>query len=84
MRYTVSERSEITVRRRGRKVGVISRLRFERGPEVVGWANYKGHVYPLYSDGQGGVYLEEIGWTATSLNPLRRAADDYRLWKKGF
>ena len=84
MRYTATGQSKITVRRKGRKVGIIKRLRFERGPEVVGWANYKNRIYPLFSDGQGGLYLEETGWTATDQRPLRRNPNESRLWKGGF
>jgi hypothetical protein len=84
MRYTASERTKIMVRKRGRRIGIISRLKFELGQEIVGWANYKNRVYPLYSDGKGGLYLEENGWTATSPRPLTRTAEGYRLWTKGF
>jgi hypothetical protein len=84
MRYTATGQIKITVRRKGRKVGMIKRLRFERGPEVVGWANYKNRIYPLFSDGQGGLYLEVTGWTATNQRPLRRYPNDERLWKGGF
>ena len=73
----------IVVRRNGFKVRTVSRLKFETGPEIAGWANYKNKVCPVFKDPNGNLFLNEDGWASTRHSPLTRTDDDYRNWKSG-
>ena len=58
-------------------VRVIERLKFEAGPEIIGWVNYHNKVCPLFKDPSGGLFLNEDGWASTRRYPLTRSDDDY-------
>ena len=79
----VSPAVKVSVRRGGFRVRTIERLKFEAGPEIAGWVNYHGKVYPLFKDPRGNLYLNEDGWASTRPYPLTREGDDYRGWKGG-
>jgi len=60
---------KISVRRHGFRLRTISRIKFESGPAIAGWVNYRGKVYPLFQDPGGALYLDEDGrWNATVLD----------------
>lgn len=65
----------VTIRRHGFKVRTISRLTFEAGPEIAGWVNHLGKVYPVFRDPKGGLYLNEDGWVSTRRYPLTAERD---------
>ena len=60
----------ISVRRDGFRVRTISRLKFESGPEIAGWVNYRGKIHPLFKDPGGALYLDEDGWVSSRRYPL--------------
>ena len=60
----------ISVRRAGFRVRTISRLKFESGPEIAGWVNYRGKIHPLFKDPGGALYLDEDGWVSSRRYPL--------------
>lgn len=72
----ISPPVNISVRRNGFRVRTISRLKFEAGPEIVGWVNYRNRVYPLFKDPGGALYLDEDGWASTRHYPLVRGEDE--------
>jgi hypothetical protein len=78
--YRISEPSRISVRHNGREVTTVKRLRFERGPEVVGWVNYRGKQHPIFKDEKGKLYLDQDGWVRLANRPLQRSAEDYKMW----
>ena len=73
----------IAVRRNGFRIKTVSRLKFEAGPEIAGWVNYRNKVYPLFKDPGGALYLNEDGWASTRRYPLSLGDDDYRSRKPG-
>ena len=60
----------ISVRRDGFRVRTISRIKFEAGPEIAGWVNYRGKIHPLFKDPGGALYLDEDGWVSSRRYPL--------------
>ncbi len=60
----------ISVRRAGFRVRTISRLKFDSGPEIAGWGNYRGTNQPLLKDPGGALYLDEDGWVSSRRYPL--------------
>jgi len=60
----------ISVRRDGFRVRTISRIKFESGPEIAGWVNYRGKIHPLFKDPGGALYLDEDGWISSRRYPL--------------
>jgi len=60
----------ISVRRDGFRVRTISRLKFESGPEIAGWVNYRNKIHPLFKDPGGALYLDEDGWVSSRRYPL--------------
>ena len=60
----------ISVRRDGFRVRTISRIKFEPGPEIAGWVNYRGKIHPLFKDPGGALYLDEDGWVSSRRYPL--------------
>jgi len=60
----------ISVRRDGFRVRTISRIKFESGPEIAGWVNYRGKIHPLFKDPGGALYLDEDGWVSSRRYPL--------------
>jgi hypothetical protein len=79
----ISPPVKVSVRRNGFRVRTIARLKFEAGPQIVGWVNYNNKVYPLFEGPGGELFLNEDGWASTRHYPLTRADDDYRSWKPG-
>ena len=79
----ISPPVNVSVRRNGFRIRTISRLKFEAGPEIVGWVNYRNKVYPLFKDPGGAYYLDEDGWASTRHYPLTRDEDDFKSWKPG-
>jgi len=75
---------QVTVRRNGFKLRTIARLKFEPGPDVAGWVNYRGKVYPVFIDPKGNLYLNEDGWASTRRYPLTHERDDTRNPAPGF
>ena len=75
--HRVSPAVKVSVRRGGFRVRVIERLKFEAGPEIMGWVNYHNKVCPLFKDPSGGLFLNEDGWVSTRRYPLTRSDDDY-------
>ena len=71
----ISPPVKISVRRNGFRVHTIARLKFEAGPEIAGWVNYRNKVYPLFKDPGGALYLDEDGWVSTRSYPLTRCED---------
>ena len=51
----------VSVRRNGFRIRTIARLKFEAGPQIAGWVNYRGKVYPLFQDPGGALFLDEDG-----------------------
>jgi hypothetical protein len=68
----------VSVRRGGFKLRTVARLKFEAGPDVAGWVNYRGKVYPVFTDPKGNLYLNEDGWASTRAYPLTHERDDTR------
>jgi len=66
---------QVTIRRGGFKIRTISRLKFEPGPDIAGWVNHRGKVYPVFREPKGGFYLNEDGWTSTRPYPLTAERD---------
>ena len=60
----------VSVRRNGFRIRTISRLKFEPGPEIAGWVNYRNKVHPLFKDPGGALYLDEDGWVSNRRYPL--------------
>lgn len=79
----ISPPVNISVRRNGFRIRTISRLKFEAGPEIAGWVNYRNKVYPLFKDPGGALYLDEDGWASTRHYPLTRDDDNYASRKPG-
>ena len=79
----ISPPVNVAVRRNGFRVRNISRLKFEAGPEIAGWVNYRNKVYPLFKDPGGALYLDEDGWASTRHYPLTRDDDNYASRKPG-
>ena len=75
---------QVTVRRNGFKLRTIARLKFEAGPDIAGWVNYRGKVYPVFIDPKGNLYLNEDGWASTRRYPLTHERDDTRNPAPGF
>jgi len=75
---------QVTVRRGGFKLRTIARLKFEAGPDVAGWVNYRNKVYPVFTDPRGNLYLNEDGWASTRRYPLTHERDDTRNPAPGF
>jgi len=73
----------ISVRRHGFRIRTISRLKFEAGPEIAGWVNYRGKVYPLFKDPDGALFLDEDGWVSSRRYPLTLAEDNFKIRKPG-
>ena len=73
----------VSVRRHGFRVRTISRLKFEAGPAVAGWVNYRNKVYPLFQDPGGALYLDEDGWASTRRYPLTLDEDAVKKRKPG-
>ena len=82
--HRVSPPAKISVRRNGFKVRVIARLKFDPGPQIVGWFNYDNKVCPLFKDPVGDLFLNEDGWASTRRYPLTRTGDEYRRSGGGF
>jgi len=60
----------ISVRRDGFRIRTISRIKFESGPEIAGWVNYRNKIHPLFKDPGGALYLDEDGWVSSRRYPL--------------
>ncbi len=73
----------ISVRRNGFRLRTISRIKFEPGPAIAGWVNYRGKVHPLFQDPGGAFYLDEDGWASTRRYPLTLDDDAARKRKPG-
>ena len=63
----------ISVRRHGFRLRTISRIKFEPGPAIAGWVNYRGKVFPLFQDPGGALYLDEDGWVVVATVRLTSA-----------
>ncbi len=74
---------KVSVRRNGFRVRTIARLKFEAGPEIAGWVNYRNKVHPLFKDPGGAFYLDEDGWASTRRYPLTLAEDHFSSRKPG-
>jgi hypothetical protein len=70
----VNQPVTVSVRRHGFRVRTISRIKFEAGPAIAGWVNYRNKVCPLFQDPGGALYLDEDGWASSRRYPL--ALDD--------
>jgi hypothetical protein len=73
-----SQPVSIAVRRHGFREKVISRLTFAPGPPVAGWVNYRNKVYPVFRDQGGKLFLNQDGWVASRVYPLRTDRDANR------
>jgi len=73
----------VTVRRHGFRIRAISRLKFEPGPPIAGWVNYRGKVHPLFQDPGGALFLDEDGWVSSRRYPLTLAEDNFKNCKPG-
>jgi len=73
----------ISVRRHGFRLRTISRIKFESGPAIAGWVNYRGKVYPLFQDPGGALYLEEEAWPRPRRYPLTLDEDAVKKRKPG-
>ena len=60
----------VSVRRNGFRLRTISRIKFESGPEIAGWVNYRNKIHPLFKDPGGALYLDEDGWVSSRRYPL--------------
>jgi len=74
----ISPPVKVSVRRNGFRVRTISRLKFDAGPEIAGWVNYRNKVYPVFKDPGGAFYLDDDGWASTRHYPLIRGEDDFK------
>ena len=68
----------ISVRRHGFRVRTIARIKFESGPAIAGWVNYRNKVYPLFRDPDGALFLDEDGWVSSRRYPLTLAEDNFK------
>jgi hypothetical protein len=73
----------VSVRRNGFRIKTISRLKFEAGPEIAGWVNYRGKVHPVFKDPGGALFLDEDGWVSSRRYPLTLGDGDFKPRKPG-
>ena len=60
----------LSVRRNGFRIRTISRIKFEAGPEIAGWVNYRNKIHPVFKDPGGALFLDEDGWVSSRRYPL--------------